>query len=87
LICLLNITAFAAWTLDFQYLKGHRPAVPDSVHGFVLRQEIAHSDQVYCASSHDQAVYYGLVSLDVLVFAASNLVGFFYAKARQRKKS
>jgi len=86
MVC-VNALAFAAWGLDLYYLETHRPAAPDPAHGFVLRQQIAHSDRVYYASAQDSAVYYGLGALDIAVFAGSGLIAYFYARARERQRA
>jgi hypothetical protein len=80
-IGLANALAFGAVFLDLQYLKDHRPPAADTTRGFVIRQNAGESGQIYI-STRDQAIHYGLVALDVAVFAASGGIAYRYARVR-----
>ncbi len=84
IICCVNAAVFAGWAVYRLYLQMHRPPMPDAAHGFVIRQDIAHSDQVFYISWHDAVLYYGLGAIDVAVFVLFGLIAWRAVRARQR---
>ena len=78
LMLCVNALAIAAWALDLDYLKTHRPSSPDPTHGFILRQDVARENRVFYETDRDRAIYWSLVGLDLLVFWTSAGAGYFF---------
>lgn len=85
LLC-ANFAALALLGGHGYYLQNVRPVLPDPVHGFVVRQTIAHSHRVYYISAHDRTLDYIFLAVDLIVFWISSYVSYRYAKAAQRQK-
>lgn len=83
-LCALNLTAFGGMMGQMYYLKSHRPPAPDPTHGFIVRQS-DHNGHAWYVSRDDQWLGYGLIGMDIVVYAGSTVFAYAYAKSRKRQ--